>query len=79
MALNALVQRQKAIETFDTTIRYKPDFSEAYYAKGISLYELVQYQEAIKNYDTAIQYNPNDADYYIGKGIRTTSGSNKEF
>ncbi|WP_371254297.1 tetratricopeptide repeat protein [Orientia tsutsugamushi] len=57
------------MEIFDTTIRYKPDFSEAYYAKGITFQELGQYQEAIKNFDIAIKYQPDLAEAYVNKGM----------
>ncbi|KJV97043.1 tetratricopeptide repeat family protein, partial [Orientia tsutsugamushi str. Sido] len=45
-----LGQYQKAIENYDTTIRYRPDDAEAYVNKGNVLKKLEKLLEAIENF-----------------------------
>ena len=51
----------EAIEACDLAIKYKPDYAEAYYNKGVALAKLAKYSEAIKVYDC-------DAEHGVGVG-----------
>ncbi|KJW01684.1 tetratricopeptide repeat family protein [Orientia tsutsugamushi str. Sido] len=45
-------------------IKYQPDFSEAYYNKGIALNELGRHQEAIESCNLAIKYDSDNVYAY---------------
>nr|WP_284524993.1 tetratricopeptide repeat protein [Orientia tsutsugamushi] len=58
-----------AIENYDIAIRYRPNYSEAYHNKGLTLAILGQFQNAIEHFDLAIKYDPNDLKAYIIKDM----------
>jgi tetratricopeptide (TPR) repeat protein/S1-C subfamily serine protease len=49
---------QNAVTAFDRAIQIKPDFYQAYYAKGVALDAQDQYQAAVATYDRVTQINP---------------------
>ena len=46
-----------------------PDYTTAYYNRGLAKSDLGQHFTAIADYDIAIRLNPNDAKAYINRGI----------
>ena len=58
-----------AIADYDTAIRLKPDFANAYHNRGIAKTRLGEHLSAITDYDTAIRLKPDDADAYVNRGI----------
>ncbi|BAG40672.1 tetratricopeptide repeat protein [Orientia tsutsugamushi] len=62
--MNKLGQYQDAIWNFDLAIKYKPDFPDAYYNKGIALNKLGQHQEAMESCNLAIKYDSDNVYAY---------------
>ncbi|KAJ6644869.1 Tol-Pal system protein TolB [Pseudolycoriella hygida] len=62
-------QYKEAIENCNLAIKDKPDFAEAYYAKGVILGALGKIQEGIEAYDLAIEYKPDYAEAHYNKGV----------
>lgn len=58
-------QYQEAINYYDQAINIKPDFIEAWLAKGIALYELEMYEDALSAFDQVIELKPDFADAYV--------------
>lgn len=46
---------ESAIENFDRAIRIDPDYEDAWFGRGLTLWELQRYDEAIASYDKAIE------------------------
>ena len=60
---------QKVTEIFlSEAIGIDPEYSNAWVAKGNSLYNLERYEEAIEYYNEAIRLNPEDSDTWVVKG-----------
>ena len=59
-----LEKYEKAIKCYDEIIKINPNCSEAYYNKGIALYNLNRKDEVLKCYDKIIEINPNYSDAY---------------
>jgi tetratricopeptide (TPR) repeat protein len=59
-----------SLSDFTIAIEIKPDFSEAYFSRGL-LYgkELHKYSKAIKDFNKAIKYNPDYAEAYYNRGV----------
>lgn len=62
-ALELIYSRQewRAIGMLDEAIRLKPDFAQAYNARGFAWLLLRRYQEAIADFDAALRIDPNYA------------------
>lgn len=58
----------KALEEFAFSIRMRPDFARAYWARGHIYFDKKDYKRAISEYDTAIKLDPNVPDYYDDRG-----------
>jgi tetratricopeptide (TPR) repeat protein len=58
----------KGIEYLNEAIRLKPDYAEAYNARGAAYGLLGQNQLAIQDYDTAIRLRPDYAEAYSNRG-----------
>ena len=58
-----------AIEDYDKAIPLKPDYTNAWNNKGLTLGKLIRYEEAIKCFDKAIEISPDSADGWYNKGI----------
>jgi tetratricopeptide (TPR) repeat protein len=65
---NKYTDPKKAVEYLNNAIKLKPDFAEAYGARGNAYCDLGQYQNAIKDYNEVIRLKPNDAVAYINRG-----------
>jgi tetratricopeptide (TPR) repeat protein len=50
-----LQQYDKAIASFDESIRLKRDFVKAYHNKATALYEMEKYKESVDMFDKAIR------------------------
>ncbi len=66
-AKHDLGQYSAAITDYNTVIRFKPNFAEAYSNRGVAKAELGQYNTAISDYDTAIRLEPDDAKTYYNR------------
>ena len=60
---------QAAISSYDKAVEFKPDDHEAWYNRGISLYNLGRYEEAISSYDKAVEFKPDDHQAWNNRGI----------
>jgi tetratricopeptide (TPR) repeat protein len=60
-------QLRVAITSFDKAIRLKPDYAEAYNARGIAHDNLAQFERALKDYDEAIRLNPGYVEAYYNR------------
>jgi|GEM_PF-6514300 len=58
----------KAIEEFDSSIRMRPDFARAYWARGKAYFEKKDHKRATTDYDTAIKLDPKVPEYYDDRG-----------
>ena len=57
-----------AIADYDSAIRLKPDYTDAYNNRGNAKGKLGQHLAAIADYDSTIRLNPDDADAYYNRG-----------
>src|SRR5262245_28176285 len=60
---------QKAVASFDQSIRLTPGDAKAYYNRGLAYYELRQIERALRDYSNAIHLHPVDADFYNSRGL----------
>ena len=51
-------QYQEAIVSFDKVIEVKADNLQAWYNRGVALFQLGRYQEALDSYDKALEIQP---------------------
>ena len=51
---------QDALNSFAQATDIDPEFTEAWYNKGVALMELGKYLEAIRAFDKALKINPHD-------------------
>jgi tetratricopeptide (TPR) repeat protein len=51
----------ESLEYFDQALRIDPNFSEAWYAKGVALHNMMRYNEAIQCYNRALAIDPGNA------------------
>jgi len=58
---------EEAIKAFDSLIRLKPDYSEAYYNRAVIYQDLGQLEASLKDYNVAIQLKSDYADAYYNK------------
>ncbi|MGH7961860.1 MAG: tetratricopeptide repeat protein, partial [Candidatus Binatia bacterium] len=59
---------QEAVASFDLAIRLKPDFAQAYSARGNVHNALGQFEQAGKDYNEAIRLNPRYVEAYYNRG-----------
>ena len=59
---------EKAISAYDTAIRLRPDYAEAYNNRGNIKSGLDSHDAALGDYDEAIRLNPNFAEVYSNRG-----------
>ena len=55
---------EEAIKCYNRAIEIDPNFYQAYYNKGLALYDLNKGEEAIENLIKSVQLSPNDEDGY---------------
>jgi len=58
----------RAISDYTEAIRINPNFTEAYFWRGVSYFRLQSYNKAIEDFSQAIRINPNYADAYNERG-----------
>jgi tetratricopeptide (TPR) repeat protein len=64
---------------FDRALAIDPNFTEAWYAKGVALHNLKRYSEAVQSYDRALLLEPENAAVWSLKGRTFTDmGRNDE-
>ena len=59
----------QAIKDYDKAIELKPNYSDAYYNRGIAYDNKGNYDQAIKDYNKAIELNPNHTNAYNNRGL----------
>ena len=69
---------QGAILAYNEAIRLNPNFSEAYYNRGLARYYLGDKKAAIADYNQAIKINPKDAEAYTNRGVARSELGDKE-
>ena len=60
---------EQAIASYDQALHYQPEKDQAWYNRGIALYELGQYEEAVTSYDHALHFKPNKEQAWYNRGI----------
>ncbi|MCI0603473.1 tetratricopeptide repeat protein, partial [bacterium] len=60
---------KEAIEAFQSSIRWKPDYAESYYNLGVAYYKLMHWPDAIENLKLAVQKHPNHARAHLALGL----------
>ncbi len=53
----------------DNALTINPQYADAYFVKGMVLYETKQFKDAIKAFQDVIQYNPEDSEAYMMLGL----------
>ncbi|PAX59692.1 tetratricopeptide repeat protein [Brunnivagina elsteri] len=69
---NALVNLgrfEDAIKSYDEALKFKPDFHEACYNRGVALDNLGRYEEAIISYDEALKFKPDKDEAWNNRGF----------
>jgi tetratricopeptide (TPR) repeat protein len=51
----------ESLDYFDQALRIDPNFTEAWYAKGVALHNMMRYDEAIQCYTRALAIDPGNA------------------
>ena len=51
----------ESLDYFDRALRIDPNFTEAWYAKGVALHNMMRYDEAIQCYNRALAIDPGNA------------------
>jgi tetratricopeptide (TPR) repeat protein len=59
---------KEAVEAYDGAIAIEPDYTYAWYSKGLACSKLKKYKEAVEAYDGAIAIDPKYTDAWYGKG-----------
>ena len=60
---------EEAIASFEQALKFKPDKHEAWYNRGIALFNLGRWVEAIVSYDQALKIKPDDPQAWNNRGI----------
>ena len=58
----------ESVQYLDKAVEINPQFAEAWYNKGIVLFDLDRYEEAVSAYDAATTINPQFAEAWYNKG-----------
>ena len=59
----------EAIEAFNTVIKHKPNYAEAFYLRGIAKYNLGDFYGAEKDYSKTLEFKSNSAKAYYYRGM----------
>jgi len=51
----------ESLDYFDQALRIDPNFTEAWYAKGVALHNMMRYDEAMQCYNRALAIDPGNA------------------
>ena len=69
----------KAVDAYDQAIRVRPNFVEAYTARGDTYYRLQEYGKALADYDLALQLRPKSPKALISRGnVKCDFGRSEE-
>jgi predicted O-linked N-acetylglucosamine transferase (SPINDLY family) len=68
ISLFKLKRYERALASYDTAIKLKPDYAEAYNNRGNALCELNRFDDALADYDKAITLKPDYAAVLINRG-----------
>ena len=60
--LSTASEYEAAIASYDQALKFKPDYHEAWYNRGIALDDLGRFEEVIASYDQALKFKP---DYHL--------------
>ncbi len=60
---------KKAIEYLNNAIKLKPDYTDAYYNRGVAYVSLGQHKLAIEDFSNVIKLQPNSANAYNNRGL----------
>ncbi|MBD2430490.1 tetratricopeptide repeat protein [Fischerella sp. FACHB-380] len=60
---------EAAIASYDKAVEIKPDYQEAWFMRGIALFQLGRYEEAIASYDKAVEIKPDYQEAWYIRGI----------
>jgi len=60
--LSTASEDEAAIASYDQALKFKPDYHEAWYNRGIALDDLGRFEEVIASYDQALKFKP---DYHL--------------
>jgi tetratricopeptide (TPR) repeat protein len=72
-------QYNDSLVYFDRALDIDPNFTDAWYAKGVALHNLKRYSEAVQSYDRALLLEPENAAVWSLKGRTFTDmGRNDE-
>ncbi len=61
--------KETAIEYYNKAIELNPEYTKAYYNRGVVYNNITEYKKAISDYNKAIELNPEDATAYNNRGI----------
>jgi len=64
---------QKAVSSFDKSLRLKADYEQAWSNRGIALISLGKYQKAVSSFDKAIKFKPDYTQAWNGRGLALAS------
>lgn len=67
MLSEALKRYEQAIASYDLMIQLKPDITDGWIMRGLTLRNWQRYAEAIASYDQAIQIKPNEPTAWYNK------------
>ena len=60
---------KEAIADYNKAIELNPNYTDAYFARGVSYSILEKHKEAIVNYNKAIELSPTESSVYLYRGV----------
>ena len=67
--LKKLGRYEEALQAIDKALELNPDYSDAWYNKGVALRKLGRYEEALQAIDKALKLKPDDFDAWYNKCV----------
>ena len=67
--LRDLKQYQEAMDLYNQIIQLNPNYSNAYFNRGVAYDDLKEYKKAIADYTKAIELDPNYTYAYYNRGV----------
>jgi tetratricopeptide (TPR) repeat protein len=59
----------EALASYGRALSVRPDYTDAHYNRGVTLWELKRLDEAVASYDRALFLRPDYAAAHYGRGI----------